>query len=662
MKKVISILMLPVLLLSMQTKGQATIDSLNGVLAATKTDSDRVKAYLALGDAAEQQNNDLVGAKKYYALAGQLSRQSKYTIGTIEYLFDYSDALVQQGDYDSSLSMNQEAEALAIKIKDSQRLVRAHFNIGVSNSGLCNFSEAIRYFLLAADYYERTGQKAKVGMCDNELMILFRQTQNYTKAIEYGQNAISIYRKYRTEDKVAIPLVNLAVVYQSMQQPKKAEPLLKEALTIDKKHHKEYGELNDLINLVDLQNHLNLKAETKPYSDRILLLGRKMQDNESICDGYLNLALYYMFRNQLVKARLYADSAISLAGTTSISELKQSCYVVMSHIAYAAHRYKEAMEYDEKTDLTQQAIVNTNINSKVLELQTKYETTKKTAKIKQLQAQETLQQLSIDRKRNYLLVMTLVIMALLVIGFLYYRNYKRKQKLLITEKKLQQQQISSLEQEKVLMATEAVMQGQEEERSRLAKDLHDGLGGILSGAKYSLNTLKENMVITPDNAAAFERTVEILDKSIFELRRVAHNMMPESLVGQKLRDALRDFCTLITASGALTIEYHDVGMEHVEIESTKKVTIYRIIQELVNNIIKHASAKKAIVQLICKQQVLSITVEDDGVGFDPGSLSAAGGIGYKNIFNRIDYLKAKMDIDSNPKASKGTSVYIEMPI
>ena len=118
-----------------------------------------------------------------------------------------------------------------------------------------------------------------------------------------------------------------------------------------------------------------------------------------------------------------------------------------------------------------------------------------------------------------------------------------------------------METEKKLTATEAVLKGEEQERTRLAKDLHDGLGGMMSGIKYSLQTMKKNLIMTPENQQAFERSMDMLDSSINEMRRVAHNMMPEALVKFGLDTALNDFCDDVNQSGALQVSYQSIGMD-----------------------------------------------------------------------------------------------------
>ena len=164
--------------------------------------------------------------------------------------------------------------------------------------------------------------------------------------------------------------------------------------------------------------------------------------------------------------------------------------------------------------------------------------------------------------------------------------------------------------------------------------------------------------MTPDNQQAFERSMDMLDSSIKEMRRVAHNMMPEVLVRFGLDTALRDFCDEVNRSGALKVAYQSIGMEQVKVEQTTAIAIYRIAQELLNNTMKHAAASSAILQLSKTASGIDLTVEDDGKGFDTRILTGSKGIGWSNIQSRVDYLKGRLDVQSVP--GKGTSVHIEI--
>jgi signal transduction histidine kinase len=170
--------------------------------------------------------------------------------------------------------------------------------------------------------------------------------------------------------------------------------------------------------------------------------------------------------------------------------------------------------------------------------------------------------------------------------------------------------------------------------------------------------MTENLIVTVDNAQAFERSIDVLDSTIKEMRRVAHNMMPEALVKFGLDIALTDFCNEIKEGGKLKINYQSIGLENVAIDQTTAIAIYRIVQELIDNTIKHATATSAIVQVTKSDGQLSVTVEDDGKGFDTAILNRAKGIGWVNIQNRIEFLKGKVHINSAD--GKGVSVLIEI--
>jgi signal transduction histidine kinase len=170
--------------------------------------------------------------------------------------------------------------------------------------------------------------------------------------------------------------------------------------------------------------------------------------------------------------------------------------------------------------------------------------------------------------------------------------------------------------------------------------------------------MKGNLIMTPENALAFERSMDMLDSSIKEMRRVAHNMMPEALIKFGLDTALKDFCNDINQTGALKVIYQSIGLENAELDRITAITVYRIVQELINNTMKHAAAKTAIVQVSKSADRLSVTVEDDGKGFDVSILKSHGGMGWDNIRNRVEFLKGTLDVNSQP--GTGTSVLIEL--
>jgi two-component system, NarL family, sensor kinase len=338
--------------------------------------------------------------------------------------------------------------------------------------------------------------------------------------------------------------------------------------------------------------------------------------------------------------------AVQIANHLGDKDGQYAVYLSLSQNQAAQHNYTDMTRYRDSAD----KIHNKQFTEATALHQGVYEARYKTLE-KETQIQ--LQQVQLRQKStlNYILAGSAA--ALFIISLLTYFNYRQKQK-------LQQQRITELETEKKLAATEAVLKGEAQERTRLAKDLHDGLGGMLSGIKYSFQTMKGNLIMTPENQQAFERSMDMLDSSIKEMRRVAHNMMPEALVKFGLDTALKDFCNDINQSGVLKINYQSTNLGSAVIDQTTAITIYRIVQELINNTIKHAGASSAIVQVDKAVNGITLTVEDDGKGFDTKILEYKGGIGWSNIQSRIDYLKGKLDVQSQP--GKGTSVLVELNI
>ena len=320
-------------------------------------------------------------------------------------------------------------------------------------------------------------------------------------------------------------------------------------------------------------------------------------------------------------------------------------------------RLNESSAYRLKFDSLNNLIFNESIAKNIQDIEVKYKTEQKESQIKQLNQESDIQNLSLKQTRMSLIVLAVIFTALVIISFLTWRTYRQKKVIMAREHTLDQKRITELENERQLTASKAVIEGQEQERGRLAKDLHDGLGGLLSGVKISLSNMKSNMVMTSDNVLVFERSLDMLDNSIHELRRVSHNMMPEALVKFGLIAALRDFCESINSMKALLVTFQSIGEER-RLDSSQEIILYRIIQELLNNTLKHSGAKNSLVQISFEPDSLSLTVEDDGKGFEIVALENITGSGWPNIKSRVEYLKGKLDVSTRP--GEGTSVHISL--
>jgi two-component system, NarL family, sensor kinase len=619
-------------------------DSLLKLLPTIKEDSAGVEFYINLGQQYESNETEL--AKSYYRKAGIISEKIKYPAGVVRYIFNYTYVLNMQGRYDSGLALNLKAVEIARTIKDPVLLGKALFNAGTSYRQLSQYENAITLYEEGRKIFAANGDSLLMARGYDVLQLLYYNLENYDKGIAYGEAAVKWLRTIDDPVWLGSTLNNLGMNYSKKGEYTKAKAVWLEALDIGKKIENVEMEASQMINLGDLYMNTGEFSVLNQYYTKALELYTKLDGAEGIAIALRGLAVYEFYSNNFEKAKEYANQSLEVINKNNLLFEKRKTLETLSRIHIALHDLVTGQKYMQEATILADSMINDRIRKNTVEFETKYETAKKDNQIK-------LQQAAIKQKNtlNYFLIAGAA--ALLLISLLSYRNYRHKQK-------LQQQRIAELETQQQLAATEAVLKGEEQERTRLAKDLHDGLGGMLSGIKHSFNNMKGNLILTPDNAQAFERSMDMLDSSIKEMRRVAHNMMPETLVKYGLDTALKDFCNDINQSGAVKIIYQSVGMEGAEIEQTTSISIYRIVQELVNNIIKHAAATQAVVQLNKMNEQISITVEDDGKGFNTQVLKSSKGIGWANIENRVEFLKGKLDVQSEKE--KGTSVHIELNV
>lgn len=626
-------------------------DSLLKLLPTVKEDSAGVEFYINLGQQYESNEPEL--AKQYYKKAGTISEKMNYKPGILKYIFNYTYVLNLQGRYDSGLALNQRSVEIARSINNPTLLGKALFNTGTSWRVLARYEEAVKYYDEGRKVFAGNGDSMLSAQGNDILQLLYFNLEDYNKAIAYGEAAVNYLRTVDEPVWLGTALNNLGLSYIKKRLFTKAEAVYKESLKIGEQINNVEMQSSAMLNLADIRMQKGEYVMLKPYYEKAIILNKQIDSYDGLTIAYRGMAVFHFFQKEFEVAKKYALQSLAIADSNNLINEKQQTMQTLSSIYFALHDMNTGYKYLRDADVLADSIINDKIRKNGLELEEKYQSQQKELRIGKLEGDKKIQQLTISRKNTLNSILIGSAAALLIISLLSYRNYRHKQN-------IQQQRINELETEKQLAAAEAVLKGEEQERTRLAKDLHDGLGGMLSGIKYSMNTMKGNLILTPDNAQAFERSMDMLDSSIKEMRRVAHNLMPEALVKFGLDTALKDFCNDIHQSGALNVSYQSVGMEGSVPDNTTAITVFRIVQELLNNTLKHAAAKNAIVQLNRTEEQLSITVEDDGKGFNTAVLQQSGGIGWGNIQNRVEFMKGKLDVQSGE--GKGTSVHIEINV
>jgi two-component system, NarL family, sensor kinase len=508
-----------------------------------------------------------------------------------------------------------------------------------------NYDSAVEWYLQAANIFIETGEDSKIIYSYYNLSGIYKYLSDTTKMFFYARETSRLAAHANDTLLLVRGLIALADSYDFTKQYDSALIISKKGLLLAQKQDMTFavGIFNNFIGLY-YTNKAMLYDSAIIYYNIALQSFNKINTQYDIALVLQNMGNAYLKKKDYVNAVKFSKQAAALSQSLKFDQVLNSSLMSLVLAEESMGNITEGFKHLKQYVQVNDSIQSRNNQKKVYVLETKYQNKKKEIVL-------LAQQKIIERKSllNYLLAFGVISLA--IIFTLLYLNYRYKQN-------LQQKRITELETEKQLTATAAVLKGEEQERTRLAKDLHDGLGGMLSGIKFSMNTMKGNLLMTPDNAQAFERSIDMLDSSIKEMRRVAHNMMPEALVKFGLDTALKDFCNDINQSGALKVNYQSIGVEQATIEKTTAITIYRVVQELINNTMKHAAAKNAIVQVSKTDELLSITVEDDGKGFDPVILQQAKGIGWTNIKSRVDFLKGILDVQSS--IGNGTSIHIEL--
>ncbi|MFT3700879.1 MAG: sensor histidine kinase [Agriterribacter sp.] len=653
-RKIIFVTGLLVLTLFAQTQiSKSRIDSLTIQLQNAKEDTSTVLSLIEIGQEYEMYNPDT--AMYYYKRAGDISKKIKYPLGIVKYIGNYTDILDVQGRFDESISLNLQA----IDISRKNNLFRPY---AVS---LRNTADAYAYrgsYLIASDYYlqalpcfEKIKDSANLSFTFSNLSKCYASLKMFDKAKEYGEMGIAYAPERWT----------LANAYLSTGAAIRLPHGTETAMEMWTKSYQLAKAIDDDILMARAMSYIAglYLSENKTDAaigvlNEALQHAQKLNDKRDLSTLFKQLGEAYYDKKRLIQAENYFLNAATVAKESNTKGELKAIYKDLAFTETAMGNLQQGVVYDSLYQSINDSLFSVQIAENFQELNIKYQSEKKQNEINTLSKEKAIQDLYIRQNSFINKVLAGGVAALLIIAILLYRNITNTKKIAKQTSLLQTQRIKELETEKQLFATEAILKGQEQERERLAKDLHDGLGGMLSGIKLSLSSIKEDNILDEQSTVVFAKTLQQLNSTIDELRRVAHNMMPEAMVKLGLQQAIQDYCAGLSENNTLQISCVLYGLEN-RLNPSTEIIIYRIVQELVNNIAKHAAATEALVQIMRNGNNLNITVEDNGIGMPAIETKNKEGAGLRNVQSRVDYLKGSMDIRT---ANTGTSVHIECNI
>ncbi|MES2410952.1 MAG: sensor histidine kinase [Bacteroidota bacterium] len=548
------------------------------------------------------------------------------------------------------------------------------------------------------DFNERMAglQQVNPNQLSNDDKALFNYLYGQTyytnsnggKALPYFMKAKDIYKAQKNYDKVID--INLIIVEMKGLTDYKYEdykPLIDEAIDYATKRNnipilcKTYKEIGN--NLFDsdplkaINYYKKAIVESKKIKDSLfearvnsnigLVYTEKLHDYK-IARKYNALAynyfkkhnssfyfsIYYINQADIFLKEKKYDSAMIMYQKADALKIKDNntttrilLYGLMSDLYKEMKNYKKAIEYTDKQKVYQSINDDNQQVKAIRDIDAKYQTKEHKNEIEWLK--------SLTKKGGAVIVFLLILLILIFLG---YKNLSKKKKIVEQEKLIETQKLENVLQEQELHEIDKLLEGQEKERIKIANDLHDNLGSLLATLKLNFQNLKKQD-LKHDSDNLFNKTDELIDEAYQKVRTIAHTKNAGVIANQGLLPAVRNIAKKMHIPGKLTVEVIPFGLEE-RLENTVEVTIFRMIQEILTNAIKHANATEINVHLTQHDDSLNIIVEDNGDGFNPKKVDKKEGMGLTNIEKKVEQMGGVFTIDSSEK--RGTSILIDIPL
>lgn len=637
-------LLLLFLFLSQYSDAQnALTDSLEKVLPKL-TGKERTKV---LGDLAwEWSAFDAEKAKKYSHEMLSVAESLKDSVEVGEAANMLAIAYYRYGAYDKALQYNRRAYRIRKSENDPKKLGSSLNKFVNIFSDQIQLDSALKYAVEAVDIYEGLHDTSMWAVSLNSVANIFYKERDMSATEKYAQEGYALAKKIDFPYAwagAAGNLGNCAEFENDLDEAERWYEIALEGFTL----------INSPPDLATVANNMGmLKSKKRDFEGAIkqyqLALEMALQMNErmGIAMYKANIGGAYNQLNKHAQAVTYFEEAKVIAEQEKLGRIRLQCYDGLAVAAAYLGDGEKSEHYLGLFKDLKDSLYNTERSEQLADMRTFYETEKKEKENEELRLENERKD---EQKRRIVYGSVAVIFFLVILGFLYYNNRKNK------AAAAHQAQLVK-ERERGLMA---VFDATEEERKRIAKDLHDGIGQQLSGLRLSWEALQIQVKEkAPSEAEKIQKLTQILDESATELRSISHQMMPKALQEKGLLSAIQDM--LEKSLGLTTVNYQ---LEHFKVEGERfdervEIGVYRVAQELINNIVKHSKATQVMVQLYKNKGTLILIIEDNGVGFS--ATGKSDGIGLTNIFSRLSTVEG--DVIWEPGPQSGTVATVRVPI
>jgi two-component system, NarL family, sensor kinase len=562
-----------------------------------------------------------------------------------------------QSEYDSALYYYFKALSFAVEIEDYEQIANCSNNIGLTHWHTGNYKEALNYLFQALDSYEKAKELTPRPSIHNNIGLIYAGLNQFSRAAEYYYKAYKSSSHLNDFARMGAALTNTGLLHLNLKDYDSAHYYLDKSILIKQAIDDFYGLC------ISYECKARIFMEQDNYHKSIEFFQNSMMLSETVgyqfgkARTYLGFAQLYLNESKYNKALEMTIQAMAISVKINNDKLIYQSHELLAKTYKAFGDYKKAYEHFVKSVELKNESINHNNLHQIYNLEMEYAANKSLNEIQQLSKEKEIQQLQIEKQRlmlsrkNATMLFIIIALALIFLGvYLFYRNYHHRQ-----HAKLQNT-ILILTEKRSRAAVEAELR----ERKRIGQELHDGLGQLLSVARLNLSVLKsKNSLSENKRQELISAALGSVDKTFAELRNISHNLAPSILSEKGLAGALKDIAVQINQSNQIHVNLEIFGINGA-FDDLIENTIYRAVQELLNNIILHAKATVVTLQVIKGKNEITLMLEDNGKGFDPKEVSSFSEGGLNNIRSRVENLQGTFYIDA--MKGRGTIATILIPI
>lgn len=588
-------------------------------------------------------------ALQFYTRASELYKEAGNERALAAVLGNMASVWQAKGEYTTALDFYSQSISAAQKVGDRQRVAIALGSIGIIYYDRGFYAKALAYYLHSLSIREDLGDKQGMAYALGNIGLIYDAQRNYPKALEYYYRSLRIRQQLDDKQGIATSLINIGMVHFAQQHTNEARDYFTQALRISEECGFKKGLSASLQNLGDVYRAQKDYQTAEEYFEKALQINKETDDIQGMANAWHSMGIVNKEQGRNQQALDYFEKSEALASELDNKELRCNNLFEISQVYARMGNYQNAWQQLGTYVQMKDSLYSEESMIKLADMEVKYDSDKKEQAIRDLSKEKELQEVKIERNNILFYMSGALFFLLLGLAIALFYMYRHKQKI----------RGLTLVRESETALRNMVVETEEKERKRFAKDLHDGLGPLLSAVKIYVNELQDEETPAEEKTAMLKYVNDLIDEAVRDTRTIANNLMPTMIADYGLVSALDAFCEKIKRSKVLNISFNANVLE-ARLDATLEITLYRVVLELINNTIKHAGAKHIDIHILETRDNIEISYKDDGGGFDVKAMlnSPEAGLGLRNIMNRIASAEGLCEFRS--EIGKGLWVLMEI--